>query len=132
MKLITQENYLKGRDKKYPIDSDQERNMNVIIQKANALLDRFGEYRACTSGYRPAELNSAVVGASKTSKHIRCLAIDLEDIDGRLKKFILDNVQILEELGLWMEDPEKTKTWVHIQSIPFNSWKEGKTRIFKT
>lgn len=96
-------------------------NANTIVPKANDLLQAFGEYRKVNSGYRRPEDNAALPNSALHSKHMICAAIDLEDKDGKLKHFCLNNLLILEKLGLWMEDSKSTPTWVHVQCIPPNS-----------
>ena len=52
-----------------------------------------------------------------------CKACDLEDVDGKLDKWCMDNLHILAEIGLWLEHPSATKTWCHIQTVPPKSGK---------
>ena len=108
-----------GRDRRFPdeLTDDKRSNAEEMIDKANQLLERFGETRKVNSGWRPASINSATVGAAQKSKHMTCEAIDLEDKDGSFGRWCLENLDVLQELGLWMENPEKTKTWVHVQTI---------------
>lgn len=63
-------------------------------------------------------VNTAVPGAAKNSKHIVCQAIDLNDHDGRLDAWCLANLDALEELGLWLEHPDATPGWCHLQTQP--------------
>lgn len=96
-------------------------NLGVIINK---LRDFLGRPFVITSGYRPLTYNLKIGGA-KDSSHITCQAVDIKDSDGSLGKYLQSNPSILEEFGLWMEDPNYTKTWVHLQIRPAIS------RIFK-
>lgn len=116
-----------GRDSKYQLPQQVVVNAAKLLDKVNPLLQEFGEVRRCSSGWRPAELNAKVPGAAKTSKHITGDAIDLEDRDGKLKEWCVFNQDKLEALGLYMEDPAATPTWVHLQQLPPKSGK----RIFK-
>lgn len=102
----------------------------VLVGKINDLLDRFGEERSLTSGWRPVEVNKLIPGAALRSKHQKGQAADIEDHDGSLDQFCLDNPDIMEELELWQEDPGHTKGWCHIQIVPYASWSEGKPRQF--
>lgn len=77
-----------------------------------------------TSGYRTPAANKAAGGAAK-SAHIEGRACDFSDHDGEFAKWCLKNLYLLEENNLWMEDPEYTKGWVHLQS------REAKKRVFK-
>ena len=80
------------------------------------ILQAFGQPREVLSGYRPAEINAKVKGAAPMSKHITCEAVDLADKDGRLAKWCMDNLPWLSAIGLWMEHPDYTKGWVHLQT----------------
>jgi len=33
-------------------------------------------------------------------------------------RWCLKHLDVLETLGLWMEDPQWTPTWLHVQTIP--------------
>lgn len=117
MKYISVSDYLKGRDKLSPLTPEMVSNMNTLIPKINDLLEAFGEYRACSSGYRPTDINKTAKGSAK-SWHIKCAAIDLYDPDEKLDLFCVTNVALLEKLGLWLESPTATKTWCHLQIFP--------------
>ena len=109
-----------GRDRRFPDELTDEKRANAeeTIDKANQLLERFGETRKVNSGWRPASINSATVGAAPKSKHMTCEAIDLEDKDGSFGRWCLENLEELASIGLWMEDPAHTKNWVHLQIVP--------------
>lgn len=70
------------------------------------------------SGWRPPDINSKVEGASKTSLHMTCQAIDLADPNGDLDKFCFNNQYTLTDIGLWLEHPDATPRWCHLQSKP--------------
>jgi len=59
-----------------------------------------------------------VPGAAKGSKHLSCQAIDLEDRDGRLDAWCMAHLGVLEELQLWLEHPDATPGWCHLQILP--------------
>jgi len=83
-----------GRDHTYAAELNNElvNNATVTVDRANALLKLFGTNRGVTSGWRPKTLNDATPGAAKKSNHIKCLAVDLEDKDGKLAKWCVENV----------------------------------------
>jgi hypothetical protein len=115
--IITIEEYLMGRDAQYPITEQMRTDALVLIAKVNLLLWHFGEPRRVNSGYRPAPINARVRGASKKSLHIFCRAVDLADEDERLDNFCIDNVPLLEKIGLWIESKEVTPRWCHMQTV---------------
>ena len=127
--MITLADYYMGRDRRFPDELTDEKRSNAeeMVEKANELLQRFGETRKVNSGWRPASINKATVGAAPKSKHMECLAIDLEDKDGSLGRWCLENLEELVSIGLWMEEPSKTIGWLHVQIVPPRSG----NRVFK-
>lgn len=118
-KYFKREEYTKGRDKDAPLSSEQEENMDRLLQALDILREKYGKSLVISSGYRPAAINSSVGGAKK-SNHIECLAVDfVDDAKQTLGKWCLSNLIVLEELGLYMEDLRHTKgvstNWVHLQ-----------------
>lgn len=120
---ISMSDYYMGRDLRFKEELTDAHRMNaeMTVAKANTLLERFGEERHVVSGWRPALINNATRGASPTSKHMLCQAVDLEDHNKGLMNWCLNNPDILAEIGLWVEDTRDTPTWVHVQTVPPNS-----------
>lgn len=112
--------YYMGRDQQYYAELTPELRANAreTIRRVNLLLQRAGMARKVTSGWRPAAVNATVPGAAKGSKHIHCIAIDLEDRDGRLDAWCMAHLEVLEEIGLWLEHPDATPDWCHLQTLP--------------
>lgn len=118
--MITLEKYLMGR--KEGLTPDLLSNAQDTVEKVNKLLDYFGFAREVTSGYRTAGVNT-LVGGAKKSNHMICKACDLEDRDGKLDNWCMDNQDKLESIGLWLEHPSATKGWCHVQTVPPRSGK---------
>lgn len=114
-KYFTREEYTKGRDKAAPLDSIQEVNLDELLTVMDKFRESYGKALVTSSGYRPSNINAAV-GGSKKSSHLTCQAVDFVDKDGSLAKFCLENMELLEELGLYLENPSYTKGWVHLQT----------------
>lgn len=112
--------YYMGRDKSHRDELTRELRANArdIVRRVNRLLKCAGIPAAVSSGWRPAAINAAVPGAAKASRHITCLAIDLEDRDGELDAWCMANLEVLEECGLWLEHPDATPGWCHLQTRP--------------
>lgn len=106
-------------------------NVNTLIPLVNEVLELFGESRRVTSGYRSMEKHWKIYeGINKrrkaqrlpelkvpmTSAHLSCLAVDLEDSDGRLDQWCVDNIDLLTSKGLYIEHPDDTKGWCHLQA----------------
>lgn len=113
--MITKADILMGRDKEYPLTPQLEVNLSILVQKINILEASCPFKFKLTSGYRPGRFNTAAKGA-KNSAHLTCEAVDVADAKGILKEYLVKNIEILNKLGLYMEDPAKTKTWVHLQT----------------
>ena len=118
--MVTLADYFMGRDKKYASELTQQMRDDAqrTVDLANAVLQEFGESRSVNSGWRPAAINAGVPGAAKKSKHMLCQAIDLNDDDGDLDQWCLANIDILERIGVWLEHPNSTPRWCHLQILP--------------
>ncbi len=46
----------------------------------------------------------------------------------KLQGYLLANA---ERLGIWLEHFDYCPTWCHVQRVPYPSWVEGKSRVFK-
>lgn len=126
MNCITVEQYLNQWKVNYShisvdeaeLTEELKQNAQTTVDKANALLERFGQRRDITSGWRPTAVNKLVSGAAARSNHMRCCAVDLADPDGDLDEWCLAHPHILMEVGLWQEHPASTKGWCHVQIVP--------------
>lgn len=116
--MISLQEYLMGRDRKYTLTPDLQANAEETVDKVNQLLNRFGESRKVRSGWRPPEINQATPNAAPKSKHMTCEACDLDDPEGDLDEWALANPDVLQEIGLWQEHPSATKSWAHFQIVP--------------
>lgn len=127
--MISVADYYMGRDAKYGADLTDELRWNAAstVDRVNQLLEAFGQHRNVNSGWRPAAINAAVPNAAKKSKHMTCQACDLADEDGALDAWCLQNLEALERIGLWLEHPDSTPRWCHVQVVPPNS----NNRVFR-
>lgn len=121
--MITLKEYLMGRDKEYPLDMLQAQNSADLLARINWLFGTLEIHATVSSGYRPSAINKKIGGA-KMSTHTVCAGIDLHDPDGMLAAKMLDHLDLLEQCGLWLENPKDTPTWVHLDT------KQRKNRIF--
>lgn len=103
-----------GRDKTDPLTPEMEENLHKLLTALDGLREAFGKPMKISSGYRPASVNKAVGGAKK-SNHMMCLACDFQDKTGEIDEFCLDNLKLLKELGLYLESPNHTVGWCHVQ-----------------
>lgn len=120
-KLILPTEYLMGRDRDNPLTISQSYNMADLLSRVNWLISRVGGEYSVTSGYRPSSIN-ATVGGAKLSAHTTCQAIDLAGNELAIE--LQKNTQLLIECGLYLEHPDYTEKWTHLQSRP------TKNRVF--
>ena len=112
------------------LTDEMRRDAQATVDCANQLLAEFGEDRGLTSGWRPRAVNARVPGAAPGSNHVLCRAIDIADPGNALDRWITAHSEILDELGLWRESPNRTAGWVHIQIVQNRSWEPGKSRTY--
>ena len=111
--MISRDEILMGRDKEFPLSAELEENLANLLVAVNKLRDLYGKPMYVSSGYRPGHYNTDAGGA-KNSTHCLCMAVDFHDQDNALKNWI--TVDILEQCGLYQEDPKRTLTWLHVQT----------------
>lgn len=130
--MIILADYWMGRDAAYPAALTDEigaaaaellGRVNLLlswaaIENVRPALDaKSGTHVA--SGWRPPAVNDATSNAAAASTHLSGNGIDLRDNGTRdLARWCLRNLDALEEIGLWMEDPQWTPSWVHLQRLP--------------
>ena len=130
--MISLADYYMDRREKYALDltPDLERNALRTVDLVNRLLviANTAGVRASispttgtvvSSGWRPPAVNEATANSAKgTSKHLQCNACDIRTADGKLARWAASVAgTVLKDLGLWMEDPGYTPTWLHVQTI---------------
>ena len=125
--MISMDELLKNRAKLEDLPEDIQANLLELHEKINKLREAYGSPLKVNDGLR---LDSTPYGA-KSSKHKKGQAVDLDDDDaGTLWFWVMENMDLIAEIGLWMEHGCWTHspkgTWVHFQTVPPNSNK----RIF--
>lgn len=133
---ITVEDYFTGpgkirRDKNFAEDLTEEikTNAKTTVDRVNDLLASMyadgvpliadnATGSLSHSGWRPPSVNKATKGAAVKSKHLTGQACDLYDPNGYLDEWCLKNRDELERIGLWLESPNATPGWCHVQTIP--------------
>ena len=130
--MIIATDYYLGRDEAYPEHLTDEIRTHVaeLLGRVNLLLSwayadnvrpALDARTRChvASGWRPPPVNDATANAATASRHLTGEAIDLRDTGNRdLARWCLRNLDALQEIGLWMEDPQWTPSWVHLQIVP--------------
>ena len=128
--MITLEAFYMGRDKTHAdeLTPEIEANAQFTVDKVNEFLEvaGFKSVSEVASGWRPSGINASTANAAKNSKHLSGQACDIRDGDRTLASYCADNLDALEQVGLWCEDFRWTPNWVHFQTVPPKSGK----RIF--
>lgn len=114
---ISKDEILMGRDKKYPKDysSQISDNIDQLLIPINKIRDAYGYSMIVASGWRPPAINLSTPGAAAHSKHMIGLAVDIQDTNGALMKWVLQNLQLMKDLNIFIEDFCYTPNWVHLQ-----------------
>lgn len=122
---------LSGQAKYEGLENEIQHNLSILLQKVNNVRSLYGKEMIVTSGLRTKQHHLEIYARKgifppkvpMKSNHLFGRAVDFADGDGKLKKWILENIKQIEEIGLYMEDFSATKTWVHFQTNPPKSGK---------
>lgn len=102
-----------------PTPLDYER-CDDLLTRVNALYEALGLPCELRSGHRvPTKTQELIASghrAAKGGNHEQSLAVDVADPGNVADRELSD--ELLEQYGLYREEPEKTDTWVHLQSVP--------------
>lgn len=110
--------------KESEVDPITLRNLEDLCRKVNAL--NYAPPMYATSCLRSIESQKRINPSAMGSSHLYGCAVDIADPKGELACWLQVRIVMLAEYGLWMENPDKTKGWVHLSTyMP----KSGK-RIF--
>ena len=131
-----------GRDKTHADELTESIRANAqeTVDRVNGLMKLWAEDHGygvmnaieVSSGWRPLSVNLSTPNAALSSKHMTGEAVDLkDDKDRSFARWCLRNTvplchqegraDLLQEIGLWMEQPQWTPTWVHLQTVPPHS-----------
>lgn len=112
MKLTTNFSLNEFNKRNYNVPTDVLRNLLELAKNLQVLRDEVKKPIKITSGYRPAELNAKVGGASK-SRHITGEAADFK-IEGYTPKQVAAIIEKLIAEGKMKQGGLGTySTWVH-------------------
>lgn len=119
-KLLADPQTGKDRSLQYPSDYNQAISDNLdhllaIMLKVEAL---YGQSMVVASGWRPPSVNEHTSNAATSSNHLKGIAVDIQDLDGSVMKWVLANLSTLASMGLYFENFNWTPTWVHFQYVP--------------
>lgn len=109
----------------------QEKNLKILIEKLHILFNCYTSPIVVVRGLR-SEAQNFAVGGVENSPHLTGEAVDLRDDDYKVSRFILNNIEILERVGLYLENPycctSKTITKSYNGRVFMNNWVHLQTR----
>ena len=117
--MISKNEVLMGRDQDSRYSAEFTQNISDNIDKLLIALNKFrqayGKPMKVSSGWRPQSVNQSVGGA-KASNHVVGLACDFNDPKGEIDTFAIecDKTGLLKLWGLWLEHPDSTIGWCHL------------------
>jgi hypothetical protein len=105
-----------GYDVLYPVEYTQEVQDNLarFLIPMNEIRTSYGVPMIVDSGWRPSEINKEFGGAP-SSKHLIGLAADIQDLDGKVWAWVLQNLGMMQQKFIYFEDKRWTPDWVHFQ-----------------
>lgn len=130
--MISREDYITASGE-YPerlnsaeLTQEVEDNIEKLLKVVNSLLEELGiEDPLVSSGFRPSAVNASIKGSAKRSAHMLGLAIDFKT--NKLALVLSKKPELLKKFGLWLEHPNYTKTWTHLDLV---NRKDRPVRIF--
>jgi hypothetical protein len=127
--MISMDEILKGRARLEDLPKDVQDNLAALLSRINKVRQAYGKPMKVNDGLRRPE--DQPKNSATKSKHLIGAAIDIDDDDSLFMwNWVKDNLQLMKDVGLWLEDPRWTHgsvgTWVHFQILPPTSGK----RIF--
>lgn len=108
------------------LPAEHQANLLKLLEKMNIIREKYGKPMTVSSCYRSMEdhlriyREKGITDKSKIpmkSNHLSGLACDISDPKQELQAWTKANVELMEELGFYMEDYSATKTWVHYQLV---------------
>lgn len=114
---------------KYKLEDQPEqtqKNLAILLERANKVREAWGKPMIVTSGLRSMEdhlriyRQKGITDPAKIpmkSHHLYGEAVDISDPNLELTAWLKgDGAQLAEEIGLWFE--EGNANWVHMQIVP--------------
>lgn len=98
----------------------QSDNVDTLIVKLNRVRAEYGLPMRITSGFRTQEDEERIDPLHPNSLHTKGCAVDIYDPDPekRFWNWCIENMDLLVEIGVWLEDRLYTLNHVHLQTWP--------------
>jgi hypothetical protein len=114
---------------------EQRKNLENLLIKLNKVRASYGKPLTVTSGLRSMKKHLEIYAAKgitdqskipMKSNHLLGHACDFSCKDVKdFQAWCKNNEQFLRDLGIWLESFDATLTWVHMQDVPYGSFKTG-------
>ena len=116
MKFTTRELLSAGSHKwkESEVDSVTVRNLEDLCRKVNAL--GYSPAMKASSCLRSLTDQKRINPSAMGSSHLYGCAVDIADPAGDLARWVKSHKSKLIDYGLWCENPQYTKGWVHLQT----------------
>lgn len=111
------------------LTESQDANVSRLLAKMNVIRAEYGLPMQVTSGFRTHEDEMRIDPAHPNSLHTSGAAVDIydPDPDKRLWNWCIEHMDLLVELGVYLEDRLYSQSHVHFQIWPPRSG----NRIFR-
>lgn len=109
------------------IPIQHQQNLDELLKRINVIRAAWGKPMLVTSGYRSLQdhlriySQRGITDRSRipmASQHLSGEAVDISDPNKELQAWVLQNVALLEQVGLWCESFDSTVNWAHFQIRP--------------
>ena len=102
----------------YPTTPAQAENLSKLAAVISQIEYEMKRTFKVNSGLRSQEDQMRINPSVKNSAHMYGEAVDLNDPDGSIYGWCLDNVDLLIHWGLYIESKTFTPRWIHAQIRP--------------
>lgn len=115
-------------------------NLMVLLNRINLIEAARAEPMTVTNSYRTMAhhleiyAKKGITDPAKIpmkSAHLVGKAVDIYDPAKELQEWCSTSESTLRNIGVWMENFEATPNWVHFQTNPYGSFKDGGSLWFK-
>lgn len=96
----------------------QRENLEALAERVSALEIECGTRFTVTSGLRSVEDQQRINPKAKRSAHLTGEAVDIADPDGGVWEWLIDNLELVKQVGIYLEAKAFTPTWCHLQIRP--------------
>jgi len=110
-------------------DEDTKINIHHLHFKMNWVRRHYDRPMYVTSGLRSFDdhkaiyLKKGIILPPLKSMHLIGAACDIKDYDGKLKRWVMNHLDLMDSIDLYLEDFSATTEWVHFQIFPPKSGK---------